>query len=382
MVAVAEARALAILEELDAVEDSAADVPRALEGVGAIAGDHDRLLPGSEARLQALVAFVTEKAAPDRRNAHECDVQINKGIRRVARLGIAGCGLATGPGERLVHLADGEVQSAHRAVPDERLPVADLGFVEVHTPDRARRGRWCSPPGGAQPAVADQPHSRAHYAVAHYEDRDRRAAHDIDLRRALGPARDRTHGLPNQGVHRIDNAFFRDPHEDDRLLMVDELDAPDHAERVDADQHLNRLARVADRVREIRVEIDVPEEPVTRIGANERRLALGRAEAIGSREDLRRLRLRQKLQQTPGGEHLPRADNENCDRRHDEDPPEQGDAVGQRASHEAHLQKTREGTKGRSWKGFRSTLNLSGADARNSARRHRDRRSPETRESE
>ena len=86
---------------------------------------------------------------------------------------------------------------------------------------------------------------------------------------------------------------------------------------------LNRLARVADRVREIRVEVDVPEEPVARIGANERRIALGRAEAVGSREDLRRLRLRQKLLQTPGGEHLPRADKENCDRRQDEDPPEQ-----------------------------------------------------------
>src|SRR5205085_581950 len=44
MIAVAEAGAGTVLDQLDAVENAAADISRALERIGAVAGDNDRLL--------------------------------------------------------------------------------------------------------------------------------------------------------------------------------------------------------------------------------------------------------------------------------------------------------------------------------------------------
>ena len=82
--------------------------------------------------------------------------------------------------------------------------------------------------------------------------------------------------LPISVFIAVDDAFLRDADQDDWLLVVDELDAPHHALRVDADQEVDRLARVADRIREIRVQVDVAEQPIPAVRRHEGRVALRR----------------------------------------------------------------------------------------------------------
>ena len=79
-----------------------------------------------------------------------------------------------------------------------------------------------------------------------------------------------------------------DADEDDRLLVVDQLDAGDDALRIDADQDVDRLAGIADRAGEIGVQVDVAEQPVALVDGDERRIALRRAEAVGAGKEIRR----------------------------------------------------------------------------------------------
>ena len=81
VVAVAEADALAFLEQFDAIEDAAADIARSLERVGAVARDHDGLLVRLEPRLELLVAGIPEKAASDGGNAHWRKIQVDERCR-------------------------------------------------------------------------------------------------------------------------------------------------------------------------------------------------------------------------------------------------------------------------------------------------------------
>ena len=57
---VAEMDAVVALQDLEAIEDAAADIAGALERIGAIGRYQDRLLPGLEALLQRGEAGVAE----------------------------------------------------------------------------------------------------------------------------------------------------------------------------------------------------------------------------------------------------------------------------------------------------------------------------------
>ena len=145
VVAVAEADALAVLDQLDPVEDAAADVSRALEGIGAVAGDQERAPARARAsRPSLLVGGVAEQAAADRRHGDRRDVELDEAILGVRALRMPGGSRLARVLERLADLADGELQAAHRAVADEALPVAHLGLRRIERALR-RRGRG---PGG------------------------------------------------------------------------------------------------------------------------------------------------------------------------------------------------------------------------------------------
>ena len=90
--------------------------------------------------------------------------------------------------------------------------------------------------------------------------------------------------------------------------------------RVDADEHVDRLSGIADRVREIRVEVDVPEEAVALVSGHGGRIASERPEAVSDREELARLGLRQELFQAASTQSLagPRLDRH---RRNQKDHP-------------------------------------------------------------
>ena len=122
----------AVLDQLDAVEDAAADIARALEGVGALAGDQDRLLPGSQARGQPLVAGVAEQAAADGRHADERGVEVDEGLvggRRVRPR----CGSTAGASlsHSAVDVGDGQPEPGDRTLGDKRSPVGRGGHRRV-----------------------------------------------------------------------------------------------------------------------------------------------------------------------------------------------------------------------------------------------------------
>ena len=86
----------------------------------------------------------------------------------------------------------------------------------------------------------------------------------------------------------------RNADQDDRLVMLDQLGAGDHAVRIDPDRDPDRLARVADSVDHVRVE----EHPAFQLGAGigrgSRWDALDRAQPIGARDQRGHRELRQE----------------------------------------------------------------------------------------
>ena len=289
MVAVAEAGAVAFLEDLDAIEDAAADIGRALERVGTVAGDDDRLLPGLQAVLQPSIAIFAEQAAADRWRAHERDIEVDEGVAGLAWLGVLDRRRAAGFCKGIIDVADAEMKPAYRSVADETSPVADFTAFEIERLDDGGQGcRNRRAVAAADATASDELGCGADDTVAHHQHGDGCAAHDVDLRRPLGTACDRLHVLADQTVHGRDDARFRDTDQHDRLLVIDQLDAGDDPLRVDPGQQVDRLAGIADRVREIGVEEDKSLQLVAAVDRHDRRIALWGAEAVRSREEVRR----------------------------------------------------------------------------------------------
>ncbi|MGZ9089915.1 MAG: hypothetical protein ACXW3Q_14655 [Rhodoplanes sp.] len=72
--------------------------------------------------------------------------------------------------------------------------------------------------------------------------------------------------------------------------MLDKLDRGELALRIDADQHMDRLAGVADGVGEIGREIDEAQQPFAGERGDDRRIALLRSQMIGFGKELLGLR--------------------------------------------------------------------------------------------
>ena len=100
MIAVAKTSAVAVLQQLDPVEDATAHIGRAFERVDAVAGNDDRLLitmvfimlvaltmligmfkPFAKPR----VACFSQKALTDAGNARERNVEIDERVLRISR---------------------------------------------------------------------------------------------------------------------------------------------------------------------------------------------------------------------------------------------------------------------------------------------------------
>ena len=111
-------------------------------------------------------------------------------------------------------------------------------------------------------------------AVVDHHDGDRGAADDVEI--AIGRCR-LQHVLAgetrDQGLHLLG----RDADQDDRLVMLDQLGAGDHAVRIDPDRDPDGLARIADRVDHVRVEKHPALELPIAIGRGSGRDSLDRA---------------------------------------------------------------------------------------------------------
>ena len=81
------------------------------------------------------------------------------------------------------------------------------------------------------------------------------------------------------------------PTQHDGLLVLDQLEAGQHALRIDTDQKLDRLAGIARGVGKVGVQVDEAEQLIVLVGGRNRGIALQRPEAIRARNQFGRLGL-------------------------------------------------------------------------------------------
>src|SRR5690606_35407759 len=125
-------------------------------------------------------------------------------------------------------------------------------------------------------------------AVTHDQDRHRRAADDVDLRRPLTARSDMAEILANQRIQRVDDALLGNADEDDRLMVLDHVETADDAGRIDSNEDVDRLAGIAHGAGEIRIEIDIAGEFIAAIDRSDGWIALYFAEAVRALEELAR----------------------------------------------------------------------------------------------
>ena len=188
-------------------------------------------------------------------------------------------------GHSAVDVGDGQPEPGDRTLGDQRRPSRQ---------GRAPSRRWSAPPRPGprrrrlDPRVR-HPLGRAADAVVDHHDGDGGAADDVEL--LAGRCR-LQHVLARESGDQGLDLLGRDADQDDRLVMLDQLGAGDHAVRVDPDRDPDRLARVADGVDHVRVE----EHPAFQLGAGvgrgSRWGALDRAQTIGAGDQRRTPRAR------------------------------------------------------------------------------------------
>lgn len=188
----------------------------------------------------------------------------------------------------------GLAEAADGAVADEFLPGTGRAGFRLELADF---GRWrCTYRNIApQSPAADEPHGRAHDAVAHDEHRHRRTADDVDLGRAFRACGDTADIAADQCVERGNHLLLGNADEDDRFLVMDQLEAAQHTLRVDAGEDVDRLARIAGRAGEIGIEVSVAGENFASPDRGDRWFTYRLAEAVSTGKEIRWLCFRQVL---------------------------------------------------------------------------------------
>ena len=115
------------------------------------------------------------------------------------------------------------------------------------------------------------------------------------------PRATRRHVGADQLVDGLQNALFGNADQHDGLLVLDQLEAGQHSLRIDADQDLDRLAGIADRIGEVGIQVDEALQLIAAIRRHDGRVALRRTEAVGAREEVGGSDLRQVGIQVGGG---------------------------------------------------------------------------------
>jgi len=295
MRAVAEADRRITLQHCDPVEDPAAYIARSLERIEAIGGDQDGLLARLEALLEAGEAGLAEQPLADRRHRDRGDVEIDEAVGGVVGFRVAGRILVAGAGERLVHLAHGELQSPHRAVAEQAGPVGGRAGRGIEFARRARGRRGSA---AADTHCARHADTGTDQAFADHRDRDGGAADHIQhraCRRAGG--RELQHVAADIAVDEAGDAGGRNADQHDGLVVVHQPRAGDLPLGRKAHQDPDRAAGVAGGVDPVGVDEGIGREAIAGHHLGERGRALHRAEAVGAGNQGGRLHGRKELGQ-------------------------------------------------------------------------------------
>ena len=281
-VAVAEADRLVVLAQLHAIEDAAAHIARALERI-AVAQHRDRVLAGRKPRHQPCIRGIAEQAAPDGRRVQVGPGQFDEGLVELLRrraLDAGGGGVVEGA----LHVGARQPERAHRAVAAELLPVGRRVDIGLHARRCALHGRRL-----ADQAARDRdPVRRAHDALVDDHDGHGRAGDRIDADVALavgGADLDAIgHALADVLRDELAEPGLGDADQQDRLVVFEHLRTGDAAAAVDADQRVDRLARIGRDALDLIGLEQVAEQLAAAVHGRSRRRAIGGRNTIGARE--------------------------------------------------------------------------------------------------
>ena len=300
MVAIAEADGVIALDELEAIEDAATDVARALEGVASVAGHQYPVPTRLEALGQIAVLAFPQDARADGGDGDQRCIEFDENLARVAGFRPLDGGDVTVLLECPIDVAHRKLQAPHGSVTDEIDPI--LGGR------RCRHVDGCPGPRGErllrfEPAETVGPRDAdggAHHAVVDDHDHDRGAAHDVDVVFGSLAANELRHVEPHEIVDKPRDALFRDTDEDDRLVVLHQAGALDDRVHVHGDEHVDGLTRIAGGVDDVGVEEHEAQLLIAAEGGGHRRTAPGGGEAVRAGEDFPRLDVPEKAFQLGG----------------------------------------------------------------------------------
>ncbi len=299
MVLVAETYALPVLHQLDAVKDTAAHISGALERIGSVARNQDRLTSWLQPLLQTFEAILAKQADTDRWHRYWRNIKLDEFVFGIGCFGVFGGTIMFGVTECLCNVTNRQFQAADRTVTDQCLPVLPITDLQINRALRIGCGdlhrRITEPP------TTNEPDGRTNDAVSHDEHSNRGTADDFHLRRLVLASRDSTHVTVDQRVQRSHNLRFGNADQHDRLFVVDQFYAAYDAFGINADDNMDRLAGITDGTGEIRIQISITDYLTPLHQWCDWRLALRLANSIGLFEERACLNLGKVFFQISGG---------------------------------------------------------------------------------
>ena len=242
-VQVAEADDVAELAQLHPIEDAAAHVARALEGIFAVGQHREGVLARLELFHQLGVLTLAQQIAANGRYVQVGGVQVDEGFVALLRRGLRDA-LGLGALEGVIDLTAGQVHAADGAVAGQLGPVARLiGILAHHRDLRPRIGA-----GLDQVQVDGHGIRGAHDDLVDHHHRHGGAGHGIDGHRALVTGMADHHALIDldAGVVRVEvvDLLFGDTDQHDRFVVLEHVGVANGRRVVEDDLQVDRLAGV------------------------------------------------------------------------------------------------------------------------------------------
>ena len=285
MVRFQEVNGALALDELDAVEDAASDIGRALEGVEPAGRHEDEMVALREPGCDAVVEPVAQEIAPDARGRGQGEVKVEERGAGIGWIHALGKEAAAAPRERRLDLAHGDEPARDRPLGEEGRPIGGAVAHQVH------------PRPTAQNAAAARDGARGLQDRVAEDDGGDGGAADGFEGVLPGPALD-PHGLAyveaGELVDELLKTRVRNAEHEDGLVMLDDAGTRDEAIKVDAHQYIEWLSGESDRGDHRLGREDVAHERLVPIGGRGGRVAVDGAKAgrvgehvLGRRQVLR-----------------------------------------------------------------------------------------------
>ena len=219
-------------------------------------------------------------------------MQIDEGILRPPRLRLAGGFAAALIPESLVDHADVEGKPADRAVTEQGEPAFSPvdGFID----DLLRAACCVLRFQPAEPQRAGNLDRALDDAVVDHHDSDGGPGDDVDV--VADRLRPDFLGDVEPGIagDDIGDVLLRDADQDDWLVVLHQLRPGDHAVPVDTDENVDRLAGIADRACEVRIQKDPADFFAIAQSRGHRQVSPDLAKTVGARHDFARFDLVEK----------------------------------------------------------------------------------------